>query len=57
MDSKRVKILDKECDWQRRGIKEAIWESVEPHPEQKEGAAVLAVTHLPISITNMQAHC
>ena len=29
LDSKGVKILDKEGDWRRRGIKEAIWERVE----------------------------
>ena len=54
-DSKEVKgsqcrILDKEHDWRRREIKEAIWERVEsPTLNKKEVGGpppVLAVTHL-----------
>ena len=37
LDSKAVKILDKERGWQRRGIKEAIWERVESLTLNRKG--------------------
>ena len=50
LDSKGVQILDKERDWRRRGIKEAIWERVEDPTLNRKGrgggAPVLSVSHL-----------
>ena len=46
LDSKSVKILDKERDWQRRGIKEAIWERVEnPTLNRKGGGTPVLLSH------------
>ena len=37
LDSKGVKILDKERDWRRRAIKQAIWERVEDLTLNRKG--------------------
>ena len=45
LDSKGVKILDKERDWQRRGIKEAIWERVEDPALNRKGSLPFSLSH------------
>ena len=45
LDSKGVKILDKERDERRRGIKEAIWERVEDPALNRKGGLRFSLSH------------
>ena len=46
LDATGAKILDRERDWRRKGIKEAIWKRVEDPTQNIKRGSVLSVSHL-----------
>ena len=45
LDLGDVKILDKEENWSRRGIKEAVWERIESPSLNKKGGLRFVLSH------------